>query len=65
MNLFNLKNDSFRAISSQELDESLISQISYKQQNPQTKRVSQGFDSFKKKNNMLIEEELRIFVCLY
>ena len=30
-----------------------------------TKRVSSGFDSFKRKNNMMVEEELRAFVGFY
>ncbi|CDW78864.1 tpr domain containing protein [Stylonychia lemnae] len=66
LTLFNLKNDSFRGVSTQELDESLISARSSKHiANPTTKRISQGFDSFKKKNNMLVDEELRVFVGLY
>ena len=30
-----------------------------------TKRVSSGFESFKRKNNMMVEEELRTFVGFY
>eukprot|EP00347_Sterkiella_histriomuscorum_P005581 403356063 len=65
LNLFNFKNDSFRG-GSLELDESVISTRSFSKSNNQvTKRVSQGFDSFKKKNNMLVEEELRVFVSIF